>query len=179
MNQTDFLKRLLPAAIVVVVACGYHLIQVGEGLPPGVDSIFAPVVINKSSEPAFETIVTEALRTKLIRQGVNAGPDCPVRWQGELLSVGTGPSIVKPPDAGVIASTSNIPAYAGYRVSAFLRLTLSRNGQVLSKVEVTGQEDFLPDAYNDVLNLEAQRKLALDRLADHLVEDAYAKLTMR
>ena len=176
------MRRFLVCVVLVgLVGCGYHFLRVGEGLPMGVDTVFAPVVINRTGESALETTVTEALRLLLIREGVMGASDCPVRLQGELINVMTGPQLVRAvaPDSGVVISTSNIPVYASFRVTATLRLTLTRHNEILGKTEVTANEDYLPDATNDTLNLEAARQQALTRLSDVLVRDAYERLTAR
>jgi hypothetical protein len=147
---------------------------VGEGLPSGVETLYAPMVINRSSEPAFETVVTEALRMRLIRAGVLGASDSPVRLQGELFNINTAPVLVVPSSDGGAVS-----GYASYRVSALLRLTITRQGEILAKSEASGFEDYLPNASTDVLYLEAQRQLALNRLANTLVRDAYDKLVSR
>ena len=43
-------------------------------------------------------------------------------------------------------------------------------------LESSGSEEYLPDANNDVLALEAQRQAALRRLAETLVRDGFERL---
>jgi hypothetical protein len=91
----------------------------------------------------------------------------------------TGPALVR-------NSTDGAVGYASYRVSATLKLTLTRGGQVLARGEAGDTEDYLPDApgdprlpsgQNDPLVMETMREEALRRLADTLTREAYERLT--
>src|SRR5262249_49731974 len=157
----------------VALACGYRFIGTGEGLPDGVDSVYAPMVVNATAEPGLEAVFTEALRQQLMHAGVLGGKGASAVLQGEVTLLGTGPALVRTVAAGAGGS-------ATYRASATLRLKLTRGGQLLAQAEASGSEDFLPDTppsvpmprgQNDILVLESQRQVALRRLAEQLTQD--------
>lgn len=161
------------ACLLVVVTtgsgCGYRFVGTGDLLPEGIEKVFAPMMVNKTPEPALEVVFTEALRERLMKAGALGGRDSLAEVKGELYGLGTGAGLVR----NVGTAT---PGYASYRVSASLRLTLVKGDKVLARSESSGTEEYLPDANNDVLTLEAQRQAALRRLAETLVRDGFERL---
>ena len=154
--------------VALLTACGYRFIGGADNLPAGVTTLWAPMAVNKTPEPGFEVTFTEYLRQRMMRAGVLSGPGSSAEVQSEISTTGTGPALVRNVDGGV--------GYASYRVSATVKLSLVRNGEVLRKAESSNTEDFLPDANSDPLALEAARKAALDRLAEMLARDAFERL---
>ncbi|MCI0569586.1 MAG: LPS assembly lipoprotein LptE [Myxococcaceae bacterium] len=150
--------------LVAVAGCGYRFVTPGSALPGGVRRVCAPVLVNRTAEPAAEALFTQALREGLVRQGLAAQDGCDATLRGELLAVSSGVGLAGPP-AGVVS----------YRASATLRLTLQRGDEVLRTVEVAGGEDFLPGL--DVMQTEANREAALHRLAQALAREALDRLT--
>lgn len=140
--------------------CGYRFVGKGEGLPEGVTALCAPVFVNETPEPALETLFTRFLRQELTRAGrLSSGTACDARLEGTVLSVWNSPTI----------------AGNYFRIAANVRLRLVKNGQVLKETQVGGTEDYLLGT-SDVLEAEANRQSALDRLAEVLMRDGYDRL---
>ncbi|MBL0697270.1 LPS assembly lipoprotein LptE [Comamonas sp. JC664] len=140
--------------------CGYRLTPRGDGLPEGVTALCAPVFTNATAEPTLETVFTRFLRQELIRVGrLSDTASCNARMEGTVLSVASSPTI--------------IPNY--FRVFAQARVRIVKDGQVLTETVVSGTEDYLLGS-GDVLEAEANRQVALERLAEVLMRDGYDKL---
>jgi hypothetical protein len=161
------MRRLLPALLLGLAAgCGYGFSAGGAGLPQGVRHVFAPVVVNRTSEPGLEAVFTEALREQLARAGTLGGEGSEGRLEGELLSVSAVVAQLAPGTSGALT----------YRVAATLRVRLFRGGTLLALTDVSGGEDYAPALRADVITTEANRQAALRRLAATLAADAYARL---
>ncbi|HVP61974.1 MAG TPA: LPS assembly lipoprotein LptE [Myxococcaceae bacterium] len=154
------------AGCLAALGCGYHFTAAGAGFPQGIQHVFAPVIVNRTTEPGLEGVFTEALREQLARSGHQGGESSEGRLEGELLAVGAGVAQLAPGTSGALT----------YRVSATLRVRLFRGGTLLAQTDVTGTEDYLPALRADVLTTEANRQAALRRLASALAADAVARL---
>lgn len=160
-------------SLVLLTGCGYRFTAGGAPLPEGVRAVHVPVFTNRTSESGVEAVFTELLRQRCIRAGVLGDEASDARIEGEVRSVYGSPTIL----------TSTAPVrLASYRIygSAFLRL--SKNGRVLREIEVSAQEDYLPDRdaagiEGDVLRTETNRNAAVRRLAETLMRDGYERLT--
>ncbi|NOJ78458.1 hypothetical protein HNV28_08895 [Myxococcus xanthus] len=151
----------------VAAGCGYRLAPRGDGLPAGVTSLCAPVFLNATPEPTLETVFTRFLRQELIRVGrLGSAESCDGRMEGTVLSVANTPTTV------VGKSTS--PGFF-FRVSARAQIRLVKDGQVLKQTEVFGSEDYVLGS-GDILEAEANRQVALERLAEVLMRDGYDRL---
>jgi len=152
-----------------VAGCGYRFTAGGAGLPEGIRSVCAPLLVNQTSEPGLEVAFTESLRMQLLRAGVAGGPGvCTGEISGELSSLTANPTVLT--QAGAPAS---------YRIQALVRLRLTRGDRVLSETTLSGTEEYLPppaSAPADVLQAEAQRQAALLRLAEEMMRDGYERL---
>lgn len=66
-------RRLLPLGLTVLLAvgCGCSALgyRLGSSLPPGVESVYVPVVENVTSEPLLEQSATQALIGEIQREG--------------------------------------------------------------------------------------------------------------
>ncbi len=164
------MSRSLAALVSLVClaqpGCGYHFTASGPGFPQGIRKVFAPVVVNRTPEPALEGVFTEALRERLARSGSLGGESSEGRLEGELLSVGAAVAQLAPGTQGALT----------YRISATLRVRLLRGGTLLAMTDVYGTEDYLPAIRADVLTTEANRQAAIRRLASALAADAVARL---
>ncbi len=157
---------LSPFLLVLAMAgCGYRFTAGGAPLPDGIRDVFIPVVVNRTAEPALETVFTAALRDRAARSGTLGGTASAAQIQGEILSVTAVPGQIAP--NGTLLS---------YRVSAVLRVRLVKTAQTLATVDVSGAEDYLSGLRPDVLTAEANRQAALRRLAATLASDAYERL---
>ena len=146
--------------------CGYRFTAAGAGFPQGIEKVFAPVIVNRTTEPGLEGIFTEALRGQLAQGGHLGGEGSEGRLEGELLGVSGAVTQLAPGTSGALT----------YRVAATLRVRLFRGGTLLAQTDVAGTEDYLPALRADVLTTEANRQAALRRLASALAADAVARL---
>ncbi len=162
------MRRAAAAAVcLLALGCGYRFTASGAGFPQGIQKVFVPVVLNRTTEPGLEGIFTEALREQLARGGHLGAEGSEGRLEGELLAVGAGVAQLAPGTAGALT----------YRVSATLRVRLFRDGTLLAQTDVGGTEDYLPALRADVITTEANRQAALRRLASALAADAVARLS--
>ncbi len=143
------------------LGCGYRFAPGGSGLPEGVRSVCAPVFRNDTPEPGLEVLFTRAFRQELLRAGVLGSGTCEASIEG------------------VVVSVSSYPTLINYRASATVVVRLVKDGRVLSETMVSGNEDFLtgqPGVPVDVLEAEANRQAALQRLGEALMREAYDRL---
>ncbi|MBI5543761.1 MAG: hypothetical protein HY901_07745 [Deltaproteobacteria bacterium] len=171
---------LLPA-VALTLACGYRFTAGGGPLPGNARTLHVPVFKNLTAEPGLEGAFTEAFRDELSRWGREGGEASDATALGEIVEVSEGPAIVASlySDAGHLASTST-----SYRVQARIVVKVVRAGEQLAETTVTGTEDYLPSRPDLpakpgtlVLEMEANRRLALRRLATSLMRQAYQNLT--
>lgn len=144
--------------------CGYRFSAQGT-LPGGERAVFVPIFVNSTAEPGLEASFTQALRQQLSQRGLEGGPDAKARVEGEVASLGASPTVLT--TEGRLAS---------YRLTATARLRLSKADKPVTQVEVTGTEDYLPGA--DVLLTEANRRAALQRLAEAMMREGYELLSV-
>ena len=164
--MTRTFAALVWLACLVQPGCGYRFTAGGAGFPQGIQKVFAPVIVNRTTEPGLEGVFTEALREQLSRGGHLGGEASEGRLEGELLAVGGAVAQLAPGTSGALT----------YRVSATLRVRLFRAGTLLAQTDVAGTEDYLPALRPDVLTTEANRQAAIRRLATALAADAVARL---
>ena len=162
----------LALAAVVLVGCGYRFAASGGTLPEGVRALYVPLFANSTPEPGTEAYFTEALRAELARAGQEGGAAADAAVRGELVELFTGPAIVAP--AGRVS----------YRLRATVRLHVVREGKTIKELKLVGSEDYLSSSASDttaqamaILEMEANRRLALRRLAQTLMRQAYEGLT--
>ena len=163
-------------------ACGYRFTAGGGALPDGARTLYVPVFKNLTAEPGLEGAFTDAFRQELSRWGREGGQASDAVAQGEVVSVGGGPAIFTNTysDAG-----TQLVATAAYRVQATVVVRVLRAGNKLAETTVSGGEDYLPrrpevgsaGPGTGVLEAEANRRMALRRLAASLMRQAYQNLT--
>jgi len=161
------MRALAAAACLAAAGCGYGFTASGAPLPQGIRHVFAPVIVNRTTEPGLEGVFTEALREQLARSGRLGGENSEGRLEGELLAVWAGTAQLAPGSSGPLT----------YRVSATLRVRLFREHTLLATTDLSGSEDYLPALRADVLTTEANRQAAIRRLAASLAADAVARLS--
>ncbi len=59
----------LVATAVIISACGYALAGRGNALPPTIKRIGVPMLVNHSTTPDLDRILTEAIRQELLAKG--------------------------------------------------------------------------------------------------------------
>ena len=179
------MRRALAAAAALsgmLLACGYHFTAGGGPLPGEARALYVPVFKNLTAEPGIEGVFTDAFRQELSRWGREGGEASDAVAEGEIKSVASTGAIFTNTfsDAGV-----QIAATAAYRLQATLVLRVLRAGEKIAETTVTGTEDYLPSRAElgqtgqgtAVLEAEANRRLALRRLAATLTRQAYQNLT--
>ncbi|MCP3169144.1 LPS assembly lipoprotein LptE [Myxococcus qinghaiensis] len=148
------------ACSALLSGCGYRLTPRGSGLPPGVETVCAPIFGNDTSEPALETVFTRYFRQELTRVGrLGSGASCDARVEGTVLSLWSSPTIVG----------------RFFRIAATVRLRLVKEGLPPQETVISGTEDYLPGT-GDVLEAESNRQAAMDRLAEVLMRDGFERL---
>ena len=171
---------LAPSALVCaagLLACGYRFTAGGGPLPGEARSLYVPVFKNLTAEPGAEGTFTDAFRRELSRWGREGGEASDAVALGEIVSVGGGPAIFTNTfsDAG-----QQLAVTASYRVQATVVVRVKKAGAQIAETTVTGGEDYLPGTPGPgtaVLEAEANRRLALRRLAEVLMRQAYQNLT--
>jgi hypothetical protein len=154
---------LLLLASAIGGSCAYRFSSGGAPLPQGVRTLYAPMSINRTAEPGVEVLFTESFRQQLIHAGTEGGIASDAQVVGEILGLGSAPTVAIP--GGRVAS---------YRLFGNAVLRLIKEGQVLSEAHVGGWEDYIPGT--DILDSEANRQEALQRLAETLMKDGYERL---
>jgi hypothetical protein len=131
-------------------------------LPAGVRAVRIPLFQNRTAEPNFEAVLTEAFREHYARAGLLGDDRAQVRLEGTILSVSAPPTVT---------NTGRGPTY---RLSVTAVAKLAKGEQVLGQAVVTQSEDFPSGA--DLLLTESNRASALRRLAELLARDAAERL---
>ncbi|HEY0880357.1 MAG TPA: LPS assembly lipoprotein LptE [Archangium sp.] len=157
------MRRAL-ALVLVLAGCGYRVTAPNASLPGGVRAVRVPVFDNRTAEPGVELAFTQAAKDQLARAGRLGDGDAEARLDGSILSIGGGPFL----------SSSALPRYPVFRLSASVSLTLTREGRTLGSTVVTVTEEFPSGA--DVLQTEANRAQALRRLADAALREGLERL---
>lgn len=160
-------------ALIASVACGYRFTPQGGALPGDVRSVYVPMFVNRTPEPSVEAMFTDALRETLARRGREGGELSDARAEGEITQVVGSSGIV------TLRSDGGSPSFQAevttFRVTVHARVRLRRGDETLADIRVSGTEDYLNVA-GSILETEANRRNALRRLANTLMEQAYARL---
>ncbi|HEY3445924.1 MAG TPA: LPS assembly lipoprotein LptE [Myxococcales bacterium] len=179
------MRRVLASAILCagLFACGYRFTAGGGALPGGARTLYVPVFKNATAEAGLEGPFTDALRQELARWGREGGELSDATAVGEITLIGGGPAIATntfSPDTGVFLAVA-----ASYQVVATVVVRVMKGGAQVAQTTVTGGEDYLPRRADvtanapatGVLEAEANRRMALRRLAATLMKQAYQNLT--
>ncbi len=175
------------ALALLLPACGYRFTAGGGELPGKARSLFVGVFVNRTAEPEVDAYFTAALRQELARAGREGGEASDARVEGAVTQVATqqGISVI------TIENNSPLSKVSTYRVTAAAVVSVFRGSQKLVEFPESGFEDYAPGvdcastggslAYSPanagcVLELEANRRLALRRLAAQLMRRAYEDL---
>jgi hypothetical protein len=156
-------------------ACGYRFSAAGGPLPKGVQSVYVPLLRNRTTEAGLEALLTEELRSELERSGHGGNPDSEARLEGLIEGVGSVPLALKaaPPSPGAGLAPAN-PGL--YQVSCAVTVKLVRGAELLAEIDhLSLNEPYLPA--DDLATNEANRRLALRRLARALAKELVDRLT--
>ncbi len=160
-------------ALLGVSACGYRFTPDGGELPGGVRAVFVPIFDNDTAEPGIGAWFTDAMRLELSRAGREGGEASEARLMGRILEVRDPTAIYTTDTSGQVRRTSA-------RVEAVVELDLMKGDERLRRVRVRGGEDYLVSTSAagslSVLEDDANRRLALRRLAERLMREGYERL---
>ena len=115
---------------------------------------------------------TEALRVELARRSKEGGELSDGRVEGRILEVRDPTAIYTTDAEGRVKRTSA-------RVSAVVEIRLLRGEELLRSFKVRGSEDYLVSSAVGtmaVLEDDSARRLALRRLAERLMQDAWERM---
>lgn len=174
--------RLLAVALggLLLAACGYRFAADGGPLPKGVGHVDVPTLKNLTAETYLSAWLTEELRRELARGGHGEEPGAEARLEGTIEQVGGGPLALKSaapfvngqPVAGAMLAPANPGLYSA-QVTVTVRLW--RGAELLAEVDhFQRQEPYLPS--DDLATMEANRRLALRRLAATVARELVARL---
>jgi len=169
------MRRALLLAV-LLSGCGYNFSARSDSLPTEGKRVFAPTFQNDTADPGVEVVFTDAFRAELANAHAAGDKDCVVQAKGVVTASGGGPGLVytspngNPASLGPLGNTS-----AAYFVSASACIRLVQTEKVLANTCVTGTEDYATG--RDALEIEAARRVALQRLAKRLMREAYDKLS--
>lgn len=174
-------------------ACGYRFTAGGGELPGKARTLFVPLFANQTAEPEVDAYFTSALRQELVRAGREGGDASDARAAGIVTQVLNEAAIQTTfPVKDGVAQVSRVSAY---RVRAAALVRVFRGTEKLGETAVNGSEEYAPGVdcavppidggttpYSSanagcVLELEANRRVALRRLAMALMRRAYENLT--
>ncbi len=181
------------AAVGLLSACGYRFTAGGGELPGKVRTLFVPLFANQTVEPEVDAYFTSALRQELSRAGREGGEASDARALGIVTQVLNDAAIQT--NFPVKDGVPQVPRVAAYRVRAAAVVQIFRGTEKLGETPVSGSEQYapgvdcqVPDPSNPtaftysaanascVLELEANRRVALRRLATALMRRAYENL---
>lgn len=155
----------LGLALLSLAACGYRVVHPAGVLTERRGAVCAPMFENLTSEPATETVFTEALRGHLLRTGALSRGNCLVEVTGQVRSIATRVGVLD--QRGAVTS---------YRITASIRLAWSEGGRELRALVLSDSEDALPGI--SLLETEVGREAAIRRLAERLTGDALERLAL-
>lgn len=178
------MRRLVLAfAALACVSCGYHVGTVAR-LPASANAVYVPVFRNETAEIGAEAWFTEAFRGEARRARLEGGDASDLRAVGIIEQIET---------SGMVASiagepTLNFPVnqVIHYRVEVTATVRLLKGTEEVARTKVVGEEAFLPGAAPggegqalDGARYEAYRRLAVQRLSERLMREAFENLTGR
>ncbi len=175
------------AVALLFCSCGYRFTAGGGDLPGKARTLHVGLFVNRTAEPEVEAYFTAALRRELARAGREGGEGSDARVEGAVTQVTNQPGV----SINTIQNNATQNQVTTYRVSATAIVSVFRGPERLAETTVTGFEDFAPGvdcAPNStpdvpspanagcVLEIDANRRLALRRLASQLMRQAYDNL---
>ncbi len=160
-------------AMWLAAACGYRFTPDGGALPEGVRAVYVPVFENDTAEPGIGAWFTEAMRLELSRANREGGEASEARLLGRITDVRDPTAIYTTDAAGQVRRTSA-------RVEAVVELRLFKGDAILRQIKVRGGEDYLVSPGTggslSILEDDANRRLALRRLAERLMREGFERL---
>ncbi len=167
--------RLVGICLAVACACGYRFSAAGGSLPKGVQSVYVPIFRNRTTEAGLEALLTEELRAELEKSGHGGSPSSEAKLEGVIEGVGAIPLALK--TAPLPTGGSLAPYNPGlYQVSLAVTVKLVLGAELLAEIDhLSLSEPYLPA--DDLATNEANRRLALRRLAKSMAKELVDRLT--
>jgi hypothetical protein len=172
-------SRLIGAAVLIGCACGYRFSAAGGPLPKGVQSVYVPVFRNRTTEAGLESLLTEELRADLEKAGHGGSPSSEARLEGVIEGVGAIPLALKSAPLPTSGGGGGLAPYNPglYQVSFAVTVKLMRGTELLAEIDhLSLNEPYLPA--DDLATNEANRRLALRRLARSMARELVDRLTV-
>ena len=157
------------ALALTACGCGYRFVERASALPTDGQRVFAPTFKNDTSEAGLEVLVTDAFRAELADAHVDGPEGSPVLAVGVVKALGGGPGQAFTRENGQVASL------ASYHVDLGACVRLTRGTKTLAATCVSGSAPYAPGA--DPLAGESARRVALNRLAQQLMQQAFERLS--
>lgn len=126
------------AAALLAAGCSALGYRVGSSLPPGINVVHVPTLVNRTAEPQLELSTTQAVIRELQRDGTLSIGD--MEKADVVLTVVLEDFVMEPLRYESDSATST----SEYRMTirAVLELKNSRDGRVLAANKVKGEADF-------------------------------------
>lgn len=148
-----------------LTACGYRLVA-RPPLPGGAERVRVEILTNETSELELGSILAAALSRRAAREDrLSTDSEPSARLVGQVLR----------PKTGAVAFPPALGGAGLYTQSLGLEIRLhSASGKMLGKARVSGDEPF--EAGGGPEKTEANRRRALERLAERLADEAWSAL---
>lgn len=160
-----FLKPVVIAGTLLVAGCSALGYRVGSSLPPGINVVHVPTLVNRTAEPQLELGATQAVIRELQREGTLTVGD--MGKADVVLLVILEDFSMEP-----LRYESDSPtATSEYRLTihAALELKSRQDGRLLASNKVRGEADFVPAGDLSSAKREALPQAAAD-LAHRIVK---------
>jgi len=154
------LKPVVMVAVALMVAgCAALGYRVGSSLPPGINVVHVPTLVNRTSEPQLELSTTQAVISELQRDGTLSVGDTE---KADVILIVVLENFVMEP---LRYESDSATATSEYRMTirAALELKSRRDGRVLAANKVKGETDFTPTG-----DLSSAKRDALPQAATDL-----------
>ncbi len=135
-------------------------------------TVYVPVFLNDTAEAGMGAWCADALRMELSRRNREGGELSDGRVEGRIVEIRDPTAIYTTDGEGRVKRTSA-------RVSAVVEIRLLRGSELLRSFRVRGSEDYLVSSAVGtmaVLEDDSARRLALRRLSERLMHDAWERL---
>ncbi len=152
---------LLLSGLAMMAGCSALGYRLGSTLPPGIDVVHVPTVINRTSEPLIELQVTQSIVNELQREGTLSVAD--IDKADVVLNVFLDGFTLAP----LRYESDQATATSEYRMTlrAVVELENLRTGEKMVQTTVRGEADFTPAG-----DLTSSKREILPKAADDLAQ---------
>jgi outer membrane lipopolysaccharide assembly protein LptE/RlpB len=167
--RLNFLLTWLAVLSICLAGCGYRMIG-GGSLPGAVETVAIPLLTNRTSETGLETVLTNTLIVQMNRRQKGRVVDAE---EAQAFLGGTIDALGRETLARKGTHTS-----LERRVYVVVSLTLTRkNGEQLWKGSGLRAEQAYVVIDGDPISTDANRRRAIEQLAERLAETVVRRLT--